>query len=182
MEKMKLLITSLLILLSSSAMAAKINEATCSDIASKTNKTVTPQYIAETEGFNAKGKEVFDEIDVNDIVSQAKQVDAQCAKDLSARVATVRKTPVKVVSSNSKYMNINPMKSKCKDFVELDEEVQPVAVYWVAGHDKSGKLKKSGEFDEVFLEQPITDLVQECKSHPTASFYSKTKAWVKKHV
>jgi hypothetical protein len=173
---------SLLILLSSSALAAKINEATCSDIATKTHKTVTPQYIAETEGFNAKGKEVFDEIDTSDIVSRANQVDAQCAKDLSAKVATVSKNQKNTLAANGKPTKINPLKSKCKEFVELDEEVQPLAVYWVAGHDKSGKLRKGGEFDEVFLEQPITELVQECKSHPSASFYAKTKNWVKKHI
>ncbi len=170
-----------LLLFATPALAAKINEATCSDIASKNNKNITPEYIAETEGFNSKGKEVFDEIDADDIVSQAKQVDAQCAKDLSAKVETVRKNNPSVASS-TQHKKINPLKSKCQDFVELGEDVQPVAVYWVAGHDKSGKLKKGGEFDEEFLEQPIVELVQDCKAHPKAPFYSRAKAWVKKHV
>jgi len=178
---MKTLILSL-ILLTAPAMAAKINEATCSDIASKSNKNITPEYIAETEGFNSRGKEVFDEIDTDDIVSQAKQVDAQCAKDLSAKVETVRKITPKPIATTGKNKKINPLKSNCQDFVELDEVAQPVAVYWVAGHDKSGKLKNGGEFDEEFLEQPVLDLVQECKAHPKAPFYARAKTWVKKHV
>jgi len=171
-----------LILLTTPVMAAKINEATCSDITSKTNKNITPEYIAETEGFNSRGKEVFDEIDTADIISQAKQVDAQCAKDLSAKVEVVRKNAPKSLASSDLHKKINPLKSKCQDFVELDEVLQPVAVYWVAGRDKSGKLEKGGEFDEEFLEQPVIDLVQDCKAHPKAPFYAKAKAWVKKHI
>jgi hypothetical protein len=163
-------------------MAEKINNAKCSDITSKTNQNVTPEYIAETEGYNAAGQKVSEEIDMGEFLDRSKQVNQQCAKDQNAKIDLSKKgSPEKSMSNNVGKKTLNPNKAKCKDFLELDEAVQPVAVYWLAGNNKSGKLK-TGEMDEMFLEQPVVDLVEDCKSHPTASFYSRTKAWIKKHV
>jgi hypothetical protein len=179
---MKYTITLLTLLFALPSMGEKINDAKCSDLVSKTNQNVTPEYIAETEGYNAAGQKVSEEIDMGEYINRSKQINDQCAKDKTAKVDLTKKGPVETsMADNTGKKMLNPTKAKCKDFLELDEAVQPVAVYWVAGNNKSGKLK-NGEMDEMFLEQPVVDLVRDCKSHPKASFYARTKAWVKHHV
>jgi acid stress chaperone HdeA len=175
---MKNIIVPALILFSIPAFAAKVKDAKCSDM-STVNQNVMPQYMAVIDGYDKSGKKVGEEVDMESIVTESKNVNAQCAKDTSKRA--FRKVIRDARVSNAPAVKMNPMKAKCQDFIALKEEVQPVAVFWVAGHDKSGKLK-DGEVDEEFLERPITTLVEDCRAQPKASFYRKTKTWLKQHV
>lgn len=170
----------LLILISGSAFAAKIKNANCSDMA-KVSESVTPQYMAVIDGYDKAGKKVSEEVDMAGIVSDSKKVKEQCAKNKSAKLDAVKKDVKSTAETPTVAATLNPLNAKCREFVALGEDVRPVAVFWVAGHDKSGKLKK-GEVDEEFLAQPIATLVEDCKSQPTASFYDRTKAWLKKHI
>lgn len=177
---MKTILVPMLILFSVPAFAAKIKNANCSDMATL-NENIAPQYLAVIDGYDKAGKKVSEEIDLGGIVSESKKVNAQCVKDKSAKVAAIRKDLKSASVSPATSATINPTKAKCKDFIALTEEVQPVAVFWVAGHNKSGKLSK-GEVDEEFLARPIATLVEDCKTQPAASFYDKAKAWFKKHI
>ena len=177
---MRVLLFPVLILASSSAFAAQIKNAKCSDMA-KLNENITPQYMAVIDGYDKAGKKVSEEIDMAGIVSESKKVTEQCAKHKSSKIDNVKKDLKNSSAASATAAPLNPLKAKCKDFVALGEDVQPVAVFWIAGHDKSGKLK-DGEVDEEFLAQPIATLVEDCKAKPMASFYDKTKAWIKKHI
>lgn len=170
----------MLLFVSSSAFAAKIKNAKCSDMA-KISENVTPQYMAVIDGYDNAGKKIGEEIDMAGIVSESKKVTEQCAKNKAAKIETVKKDVKNTSVASTTAAPLNPLNAKCKEFVALGEDVQPVAVFWVAGHNKSGKLK-NGEVDEEFLAQPIATLVEECKAKPMASFYDKTKAWLKKHI
>ena len=179
------IISSFLLFVSSSALAAKINQATCSDLRLRNHKTVTPQYLAEIEGFNKNGKQVYDEIDTENIMNKSENIDIECAKDLFANVNTVRKAsqaPSSALQGKKKYSNtkIRPLQSNCEGFLKLDEELRPLAVHWIAGHEKFGKLSRHDEFDVTFLELPVSDLVAQCRAQPNSSFFSQTKAWLKK--
>lgn len=174
---MKTILIPALVLLSLPTFAAKIKNANCSDVTS-INENVQPQYLAVIDGYDKTGKKVSEEIDMSGIVADSKNINAQCAKDKTTKIDSLR-SDLKTNTASSTA--INPTKAKCKDFVELGTEVQPVAVFWVAGHEGGGKLKK-GEVDEEFLTQPIATLVEDCRTHPTASFYDRTKAWLKKRL
>ena len=178
---MKLILITALFLSSIPAFSAKVRDAKCSDIAPG-NEKITPQFLAVIDGYDKAGKKVSEEIDMENIVTDSKKVNAECAKDRTAKIDSIRKEiRNSKVQNTAKTAAINPMKAKCEDFLLLGEEVQPVAAFWVAGHDKSGKLKK-GEIDEEFLARPIVTLIEECKARPKTSFYEKTKAWIKKHT
>jgi len=166
-----------------SALAANVKDAKCSDMA-KINERVTPEYLAVVDGYDKAGRIVVEEIDVGDLVRESRQVNAQCARNGTQKIKVVRKDLKRnstAAATAAKTQTLNPAKAKCEDFVALGEEVQPLAVYWVAGHAKAGKIK-GGEVDEEFLERPIATLVQDCKAQPTASFYDKTKAWFKRSI
>lgn len=175
---MKKMVVSALVLFTIPVFAAKMKDAKCSDVASLKDN-VTPEYLAVIDGYDKSGKKVMEEVDMGGLVTESKMVNEQCAKDSSAKLANIRKDIKSNQPITSTSSTLNPMKAKCKDFVALGEDVQPVAVFWVAGHDKSGKVK-SGEIDEEFLERPVTTLVEDCKMNPKASFYDKAKAWFKK--
>ena len=132
-------------------------------------------------------------VNIAGLVTESGKVKDECAKDKTAKVKTIRKAMMKT-AKNSVPQNtlqedidrkptstINPTKAKCSDFIALDEQYQPVAAYWVAGHSKAGKVNK-GEIDEAYLEQPVATLIEDCRAAPTASFYDKTKTWFKKHI
>jgi hypothetical protein len=178
-----------ILLMSLPVFAAKVSNPKCSEL-SGINEKFTPEYLAVVDGYNKAGKEVGSEVDVGGIVTESNNVKEQCDKQKTTKIAAVRKT----VAKNSDAKNtlqqdidrkpkavINPIKAKCEDFLALGEVYQPVAAYWVAGHSKSGKIK-NGEVDEEYLEIPVVTLIEDCKAEPTASFYQKTKTWLKKHI
>ncbi len=178
---MKKVAWSLVFLSSLCAYGAKVSHPQCQDVVDIQEK-VTPEYLAVLDGYNKAGKEV-NEVDLGGIVSESDKVKKECQSNKTAKVDTVRKNVAKNAAKtpvDSKTV-IAPTKAKCEDFLALEERVQPVAAYWVAGHSKSGQVKK-GEVDEIFLERPVAALIEECKATPTASFYDKAKAWIKKHT
>jgi hypothetical protein len=182
----KQIMISLLILSSStlSAFAVQVKNPKCSEFA-KVEDKYTPEYLAVVDGYNHAGKEVVDEVDMGGIITESSSVKDQCKAKKSAKVDTVRKeiskSNPKPESPMTKVASISPAKAKCQDFVNLGEEFQPIAAYWVAGHSKSGKIR-NGEVDEEFLARPVMTLVEECKAEPTASFYDKTKRWMKRKI
>lgn len=182
---MKTVLVSLLVLMSCPAFAAKVKNAKCADVATL-NETVTPEYLSVVDGYNKAGKEVAEEVDLGGFVSESKQVSERCAKDHKAKLSAVRdaiqKSPsTSAEASKPSVAKLNPTTARCSDFISLGEEIQPVAVFWVAGHEKAGKLRK-GEVTEEFLERPIAELIDDCKSKPTASFYDRAKAWLKRKI
>jgi acid stress chaperone HdeA len=186
---MKFQIIVSILLLSLPAFAAKVNNPKCNEL-SGINEKYTPEYLAVVDGYNKAGKELGSEVDVGGIVTEANNVKEQCDKQKTAKIASVRKTVAKNTAPKNSLQEdidrkskstINPKNAKCQDFIALGEAYQPVAAFWVAGHSKTGKIK-NGEVDEEFLEQPVATLVEECKAEPTASFYQKTKTWLKKHI
>jgi acid stress chaperone HdeA len=178
---MKKIVPVVMLMFSMPVLAAKIKDAKCSDFAG-VNEKVSPEYLAVIDGYNKAGKKVSEEIDIADIVSESKKINEQCAQNKGAKIDKVRKD-IKSASSapTAAGASLNPTKATCKDFIALGEELQPVAAFWVAGHDRSGKIKK-GEVDEEFLSKPVATLIEDCKAQPTASFYDRTKAWLHTHL
>jgi hypothetical protein len=180
----KTILVSLIVLSSIPVWAAKINNPKCKDFVEISDK-FTPEYLAVVDGYDKKGRETGDQVDVVGIVTESDKLKEECAKDKTATLKNVRKNLKKIAATNppavANTTRINPTKAKCSDFIALSEEYQPIAAFWVAGHSKSGKAK-SGEVDEEYLEQPVATLIEDCKAAPTASFYEKTKIWLKKKI
>ena len=176
---MKKIIICALTFISVPALASKINDAQCSDIVGTTGDMI-PRYFAIVDGYNKAGKKVSEEVDMGGIVSESKKVSDQCDKDKTAKIDQVRKN-IETTAVTKTSETMNPTKAKCKDFIALGADVQPVAAYWIAGHDKAGKLKE-GVVEEEFLARPMFTLIEDCKNQPTASFYDRTKAWLKKRI
>jgi acid stress chaperone HdeA len=63
----------------------------------------------------------------------------------------------------------------CADFIALDDQYKPNAVYWASAYAKGGKPEAS-ELDIVGTEQVTPMIVQDCEKEPKASFWQKLKA------
>ncbi len=63
----------------------------------------------------------------------------------------------------------------CEEFIALDEEVQPVVVYWL--HGKSGEIEVI-EIDEY--QTPVAYAVTECQKEKEATVWDKIKHYFKK--
>jgi hypothetical protein len=181
----KLLVMAILVSVAMPTWAAKIKNPKCEEITTVKDQ-YTPEYMAVVDGYNKAGKKEGEVLDVSGIVTESTQVKEVCNKMKSKSIDSVRKDVAKKDMKNktTKNMNseINPVKATCEEFLALDTEYQPVAAYWVAGHDKSGKTIKSGEVDEAFLAEPVLALVEECRANPKASFYSQAKSWFSKRL
>jgi hypothetical protein len=87
------------------------------NITSKTNQNVTPEYIAETEGYNAAGQKVSEEIDMGEFLDRSKQVNQQCAKDQNAKIDLSKKgSPEKSMSNNVGKKRLILIKQNAKIF------------------------------------------------------------------
>lgn len=72
---------------------------------------------------------------------------------------------------------VKPEKMTCEEFLEIDEEVQPVVVYWLHG--------KSGEIEAIDIEEyssPVAYVVTECQKENNASVWEKVKHYFKTHT
>jgi acid stress chaperone HdeA len=175
---MKLFFVSTMVLFSIPAFAINLKDPKCSELTTM-KESVTPEYLAVIDGYDKAGKKLGEEVDVEGIVTDAKQVNEKCAGNKSAKIHEVRQDIRKSQSATASKTTLNPKTAKCQDFLAMSEEIQPVAAYWVAGQTKSGKAR-TGDIDEVFLERPVATLVEDCKAQPKASFYDRTKTWLKK--
>ena len=189
---MKLFLLASIILFSSApSWGAMVNNPNCQDLV-EVNDKFTPEYMAVLDGYSRRKVMTNEQLDIAGLVTESGKVKDQCAKDKTAKIQDVRKK-IETAKTNAPAntlqedidrkpkSTINPTKAKCSDFIALDEQYQPVAAYWVAGHTKAGKVS-DGQIDEVYLEQPVTTLIEESKAQPTASFYQNTKTWFKKHI
>jgi acid stress chaperone HdeA len=67
----------------------------------------------------------------------------------------------------------------CADFVGLDAQFQPKAVYWAAAYAKSGK-PEAAVLDVEGIEKLTPAVVADCKQDPKASYWTTLKAdWQK---
>jgi len=67
----------------------------------------------------------------------------------------------------------------CADFIALDDQFQPKAVYWASAYVKGGEPEES-MLDIDGTEQITPILVEDCEKEPKASFWEKLKlAWHK---
>ena len=175
-------------LMATPAFAAQIKNPKCKDFVTVKDQ-YAPQYLAVVDGYDKAGKKVDESIDMDGMVTQVDQVKQECAKNAKESLAAARKNvatmpkaattapPAKMSGTTS----INPAKAQCQEFIALGEQYQPVAAFWVAGHSKTGEAKK-GHIDEEYLERPVATLVEDCQSHPTASFYDRAKMWMTKKI
>lgn len=181
----KLLVMAILVSVAMPAWAAKVKNPNCKEMETVSDQ-YTPEYMAVVDGYNKAGKAEGEDLDVAGIVTESTQVKEVCNKMKSKSIDSVRKNIAKSDLKNkpatTSKSQINPVKASCEDFLALDTEYQPVAAYWVAGHDKSGKALKKGEVDEQFLAEPVLTLVEACKANPKASFYSQAKSWFGKRI
>lgn len=173
-----------IILASASVYAAKITNPKCQDLNTLQEK-FTPEYLAVVDGYDKAGKKTSEEVDMDGIVTASDGVQKECAKSAAKNVSKVRADVAKATQnanvSEKPASKLNPLKATCQDFLSLDEQYQPVAVYWTAGYSKAGKARK-GEVDEEYLERPVVALVEDCKLHPKESFYDRAKTWMSKHL
>jgi acid stress chaperone HdeA len=63
----------------------------------------------------------------------------------------------------------------CEEFITLDDEYKPNAVYWATAYAKGGTPEAS-ELDIAGTEQITPMIVQDCEKEPKASFWQKLKA------
>lgn len=182
------LLLSIVSVLASPTWAAKIADPKCNDIITINDK-FTPQYVAVIDGYDKNNKKLGEEIDVGGITKESSPLKQACQnqktksiKDVRKNVATTAAASTSPAASTSLPPKINPVNATCEDFIALGEDYQPVAAFWVAGHNKSGKVIKKGEVTEEFLETPVLTLVEECRKNPKASFYSQAKTWFEKRL
>jgi hypothetical protein len=173
-----------LFLLAVPVLAANVKSPQCKDLSGISDK-YTPEYLAVVDGYNKAGEKIGTEVDMGGIVTESDGIKTECQKNANQKIDTVQKNMAPTATGNVNTPKttgtFNPKNAKCEDFVALGEDIQPVATFWVAGHSKSGKIK-NGQVDEEFLARPVVSLIEECKAQPKASFYSKAKAWLKKHT
>jgi hypothetical protein len=180
------------------ALAAKVKNPKCKDFVEVQDK-YQPEYLAVVDGYNKAGKEVDQVVDMDVLVTQARQVKDECNKNKSEPLARARKNTNQAIRAKDSSMpateaartaatptrtamsSLNPRQAKCQDFLVLGEQYQPVAAYWVVGNSKTGSAK-NGNVEEEFLERPVATLVQDCQANPTASFYDRAKNWVSKKI
>lgn len=177
-------------------LAAKVKDPKCADV-TEIKQNFTPEYLAVLDGYNSKGKLLDESYDMNGVLIEANHVKEVCGNSTDKTVANAR-TETKTrstkpadssvvalgaaaIDSANSTSKFNMKNARCKDFISLREEVQPIAAYYVAGKENAGKIK-TGDIDEVFLERPIVQLVQDCTAKPEASFYSRAKTWTKAHL
>jgi acid stress chaperone HdeA len=63
----------------------------------------------------------------------------------------------------------------CEEFIALDDQYKPSAVYWATAYAKGGTPEAS-ELDIAGTEQITPMIVQDCEKEPKASFWQKFKA------
>jgi acid stress chaperone HdeA len=63
----------------------------------------------------------------------------------------------------------------CREFIALDDEYKPKAVYWASAYAQGGEPEAS-ELDIAGTEQITPGLVQDCEREPESSFWQKLKA------
>ncbi len=64
----------------------------------------------------------------------------------------------------------------CEEFLSIDEQFKPKAVYWASAHGKMGKNHKNKVLNIEGTEQVIPMVIDECTKAPQATFWQKLKA------
>ena len=66
----------------------------------------------------------------------------------------------------------------CAEFVGIDDQFKPKAIYWASAHAKGGKIHKSNVLNIEGTEKVIPIVIDECTQQPKATFLDKLKnAW-----
>ena len=68
---------------------------------------------------------------------------------------------------------VKPEKMTCEDFLVLDEEVQPLVVYWLHGN--------TDDVDEIDLDEymrPVAYIITECTKDKKATVWEKLKKYI----
>jgi acid stress chaperone HdeA len=164
--------------------AAKLKDPNCTDV-TQISERLIPQYLALVDGYKRAGKEVG-RVNLARIIRETENVVDQCNQNRVAKLSAVRRyirvsnLPTTKWAPSSPAV-ISPTKARCHDFSALNENLQPVAIYWVVGYSRLG-VTKNGEVDNLFFSQPIDTLVEECAAVPNASFYGRTRDWMKNRI
>jgi hypothetical protein len=140
MALVQFLAGGLVALLSMSAHAVKIKDADCADLNSF-NQSVVPEYLAVINGYNQSGKNAMEESDMEGISAETRSIVKQCSTNKQARIRDLRTAPTTTKTSYANKENFNPLKAKCSQFLSLPKEVQPIAVFWIAGREKPDALR-----------------------------------------
>lgn len=176
---MNKIIIPTLLLLAVPTFGAQIKEATCFDL-ERVAENITPQFLAAEDGYNRSGKKDSGEVDIGEIVAESEHINKECLKNNDSKIAGLQ-DDMRAVAVVHSTETLNAFAASCKDFMALGADAQPVAVFWVAGHEKAGPIKK-GEFNQKLLESSISDVLRDCKNEPTGLFYVKVKAWIKDSI
>jgi acid stress chaperone HdeA len=82
---------------------------------------------------------------------------------------------------------VQPSRMTCQEFLSLDQVQQPKIIYWTQGANPKGGSK--GVVDIATVDSLIPVVVEQCKSSPRASLWSKIdSSWhkleadVKRHL
>ena len=68
----------------------------------------------------------------------------------------------------------------CEEFLAIDEQFKPKAVYWASAHTKMDKKHKDKVLNIEGTEQVIPIVIEECAKTPKATFWQKLKtSWTK---
>jgi acid stress chaperone HdeA len=66
----------------------------------------------------------------------------------------------------------------CAEFVGIDDQFKPKAIYWASAHAKGGKKHKANVLNIEGTEKVIPIVIDECTKQPKATFWEKLKnAW-----
>lgn len=83
-------------------------------------------------------------------------------------------------NSTAATPNTTVEKWTCEEFLAIDEQFKPKAVYWASAHSKMGKKDKEKVLNIEGTEQVIPMVIDECTEAPKATFWQKLKAsWEK---
>lgn len=74
---------------------------------------------------------------------------------------------------------MKPAKLSCEEFLAVDEVTRPAIVYWAEGVNSKGK-PEDAVVDVERTNRLVPVLIEECKTEPKASFWTKVKVELKK--
>ncbi len=83
---------------------------------------------------------------------------------------------------------VHPSRMTCQEFLSLDQVQQPKIIYWTEGANHAGN-PKNGVIDIATIDNLVPVVVEQCKSSPSSSLWSKIdSSWhkleadVKRHL
>jgi hypothetical protein len=150
-----------------SAKKAKPRKMTCQEFVALDSKQ-QPAVVAYLDGY-AQGGKTEEEIGELDVDREVGEVVKSCK---TTPKETLAQKIVMHLPGGKKL--IKPAKMTCEDYLAVDTTKQPLLYYFAAGYDHATK-QVTEDAGEVDLDTTAWSFVEDCKTAPKESLWSKLK-------